>query len=97
MFSLSDWKFPLCQFQIFTGVSYGKLTLKNQHPVSLESGNLELEQTNYASFSCVDKISKFPVFSLMGIFGGPFSLFSLCSGDPVLSNVCVNLSQRQRD
>ena len=33
----------------------------------------------YISFG---KISKFPVFSLTGIFFGPFSLFSLCSGYP---------------
>ena len=39
--------------------------------LTLESGNLQLEQT------------KFPVFWKNSIFLGPFSLFSLCSGYPV--------------
>ena len=33
-------------------------------------------------FYLFGKISNFPVFSLTGIFWGPFSLFSLCSGYP---------------
>ena len=45
----------------------------SKYLLPLESWNLQLEQT------------KFPVFSLTGIFWWPFSLFSLCSGYPVRS------------
>ena len=99
VFSLSDRKFFLCQFTWCVTITYTKLTWQmypsskktlklwrqvSQYSLSLESGNLQLEQTKFSVFSlCFGKISKFPVFSLTGIIFGHFPLFSLCSRYPV--------------
>ena len=63
-----------------------KISLQiSQYPFTLESGNLQLEQTKFPGFSQgFGKISKFPGFSLTVIFWGPFSLFALCCGYPEL-------------
>ena len=54
----------------------------SQYPLLLESEHLQLELTKFPVFRqnfvfslCFDKISKFPVFSLTGIFFWPFSVF----------------------
>ena len=55
------------------------------------SGNLELEQTKFLVFSlCFGKISKFPVFSLTGIFFCHFPCFPCGVG--TLNGLC---SQRK--
>ena len=62
----------------------------SQYPLLLESEHLQLELIKFPVFSlCLDKIpcvlTNFPnsLFTLTGIFFGPFSLFSLCRGYPV--------------
>ena len=51
-----------------------------QYPVYSELGNLQLEQTKFTVFSlCFGQMSR----ENTGNSFGPFSLFSLCSGDPV--------------
>ena len=48
----------------------------SQYPVSLESGNLLLEETQFPVFSlCFGQISKFPAFSLTVYFLGHFNCF----------------------
>ena len=97
MYSLSNYKFSLCQFTSFVTITYTKLT-KQTYPASkniwkfslqilkytlpLESGNLQLEQTKFPVFWQNFQIPYvFPDRELCW----PFSLFSLSSGYPVIS------------
>ena len=54
----------------------------SQYILPLDSGNLQ--QTKFlVFFLCFGKISKFPVFSLTGIFWGSFSVFPVFPVQPV--------------
>ena len=53
----------------------------SQYLLPLELRNLQLERTKYPLFSlCFGKISKFPVFSMTGIFFGYFPCFPCAVG-----------------
>ena len=84
-FSLSNRKFPLCQFTLFVTITYTKLTLQtyraigkywkfsrqiSQYPLPLESGNLQLE------------LKKNPCVFPDRDFFWPFFRFSPCRGYP---------------
>ena len=88
VFSLSNSKFSWCQFMWFVTITYTKLTWQTyqalkqkwrfswqilKYLLPLESGNLQLEQT------------KFPEFSLTGIFLVHFRCFPCAVGTLLLS------------
>ena len=62
------------------------LRQKLQYPLPLESGKSQLEQTK---FLCFGKICNVPVFPDRD-FLWPFSLLSLCSGDPDYSVIMIS-------
>ena len=96
VFSLSNWKCFVCQFLKFVAITFTSETdLKKQskilhqilqYPVSLESGNLLLEQTKFLVFWLF--FFQIPCVVPDGIFWA-ISLFSLAVGTPLHYNMVI--------
>ena len=80
-------KTDLADLSSFKSVFFRFSKQISKYRLSLESGNLQPKQTKFPLFSlCFGKISKFPVFTLTGIFlGAIFPVFPVhCVPCPIL-------------